>query len=39
MEKASERCLIMKVKNVVKAYIAEAIGQWRTVRGATKGAL
>ena len=39
MEKASERCLIMKVKNVVKAYIAAAIGQWRAVRSATKGAL
>jgi hypothetical protein len=39
MEKASERNLVMKVKNVVKAYIAAAIGQWRAVRSATKGAL
>jgi hypothetical protein len=39
MEEASERSLVMKVKNGVKEYIAAEIGQWRAVRSATKGAL
>jgi hypothetical protein len=39
MEKASERNIIMKVKNDVKKYIAAEIRQWWAVCSATKGAL
>jgi hypothetical protein len=39
MEKASERSLVMKLKNGVKEYIAAEIGQWWAVCSATKGAL
>ena len=39
MEEASERILLMKVKNGVKAYIAAEIGQWWAICSATKGAL
>jgi hypothetical protein len=39
MEKASERSLVMKVKNGVKVKIAAEIGQWWAGCSATKGAL
>jgi hypothetical protein len=39
MEKASERSLVMKVKNGVKEYVVAEIGQWWAVCSATKGVL